>query len=114
MIDAPTKKLTLRSDLHLLQLTSARDLWYQSGGAYDNKVFGYTGRPANNHSSFATLYDLSADYAVSKQLSLTAYYAHVFGKRVVQAIYPVSGTSQYGYMELNWRFNRPFGGAPPS
>ncbi len=114
VIDAPGKKLTLRSDLHFLQLTSGHDLWYQGGGAYDSKVFGYTGRPGNSHGSFATLYDISADYVVNKQLSLTAYYAHVFGKSVVQAIYPVSGASQYGYMELNWRFNRPFGGAPSS
>ena len=111
LIDAPAKKLTLRTDLHFLQLTSARDLWYQGGGAYDRKVFGFTGRPANGHGSFATLYDISADYAVTKQGSVTGYYAHVFGKSVIAAIYPRDASSNYGFAELNWRFTRPFGPA---
>jgi hypothetical protein len=40
----------VRADLHWLQLTSKNDLWYQGGGAFDNKVFGYTGRPGNGSS----------------------------------------------------------------
>ena len=40
LIDKPAKRLALRADLHWLQLTSANDLWYLGGGAYDNKVFG--------------------------------------------------------------------------
>ncbi len=47
LMDKPAKRLALRADLHWLQLTSAHDLWYLGGGAYDNKVFGYVGRPAN-------------------------------------------------------------------
>jgi len=47
------------------------------GGAY---YAGFTGRPANGHGSFSTMVDISADYAVSSQLSLSAYYAHVNGK----------------------------------
>lgn len=109
LIDAPTHKLDLRSDLHFLQLTSGRDLWYQGGGAFDNKVFGYIGRPANNHTSLATLYDISADYALTKQVSLTAYYAHAFGKSVIGSIYARDRTGQYGYFELTYRFGRTLG-----
>ncbi|GAC1644742.1 MAG: hypothetical protein NVS9B15_02030 [Acidobacteriaceae bacterium] len=104
VMDNPTKKLDVRSDLHFLQLTSATDLWYQGGGAYDNKAFGYVGRPANYHSSFASIFDVSADFAVSNNIALSAFYAHVFGKSVIAAIYPTGHSAQYGYLEMTYRF----------
>ena len=82
------KSLAVRADLHWLQLTSNNDLWYQGGGAYDNKVFGYTGRPANGQSSFASVADISADWQVTKSVAANFYYAHVSGKSVVGKIYP--------------------------
>jgi hypothetical protein len=111
LIDNPGKKLEIRSDLHFLQLTSANDLWYQGGGAYDNKVFGYTGRPANGHSSFSSLYDVSADYALNEHFALDAYYGDAFGKSVIGSIYNRSRNGQFGYFELVYRFNHPLGGA---
>ncbi len=107
LLDKPTKKLDLRADLHFLQLTSSNDLWYQGGGAYDNKVFGYVGRPANLHSSFSSVVDVSADYSVTKNIALTAYYAQVWGKSVIAAIYPVGHKAQYGYMELTYKWGEP-------
>lgn len=107
LIDKPTKQITLRSDLHFLQLTSSNDLWYQGGGPYDNKVFGYVGRPANGHSSFASMADLSADWQATHTLGVNFYYAHVWGKSVVAAIYPVNRTAQYGYVELVYRWGVP-------
>ena len=107
LIDKPARKLDLRTDLHFLQLTAPADLWYQGGGAFDNKVFGYTGRPGNNHASFSSLHDVSADYALNSQLSLGLYYAHALGKTVVASIYPADRTSNYGYFELNYKFSKP-------
>jgi hypothetical protein len=104
LIDKPTKRVELRSDLHWLQLSSPNDLWYQGGGAFDNKVFGYTGRPANGHASFASLVDASADWQATSSLAVNLYYAHVWGKSVVGAIYPVNKIAQYGYVELVYRF----------
>jgi hypothetical protein len=106
LIDKPTKKLDVRADMHFLQLTSNADLWYQGGGAYDNKVFGYVGRPANLHSSFSSVFDASADYQVSSSIALTAYYAHAWGKSVVAAIYPVGHTAQYGYLEMTYKWGK--------
>jgi hypothetical protein len=105
VIDKPTKKLVVRSDLHWLQLTSSKDLWYQGGGAFDNKVFGYTGRPANGASSFASLYDISADYQMTKSIGLNFYYAHVWGKTVVNRIYPTDPNSNYGYAEFVYHWS---------
>lgn len=106
LIDKPTRKLDLRTDLHFLQLTSNQDFWYQGGGAFDNKVFGYTGRPSNGHSSFSSLYDMSADYAITQQISVAAYYAHAFGKTVVGSIYNEDKNANYGYFELTYRFQK--------
>jgi hypothetical protein len=103
LIDKPSAKVDVRSDLHFLQITAPGDFWYSGGGAYDNKVFGYTGRPGNNHGSFASLADVSVDYAIAKQVSITAYYGKAFGRSVVSAIYPVDKNAQYGYFELNYK-----------
>jgi hypothetical protein len=111
IMDTPTKKLSLRSELHWLQLTSGTDLWYQGGGAYDNKVFGYVGRPANGHTSFASVADISADYQIRRSLALSAYYAHPWGKSVIGAIYPTDKNSQYGYLELVYKWDKPQAGA---
>ncbi len=107
-IDRPSKALEVRTDLHFLQLTAPKDFWYQGGGAYDNKAFGFIGRPGNNHGSFTSLYDISADYAVSKQLTLGTYYARAFGKTVVGTIYPRDRVAQYGYFELSYRIAKPW------
>ena len=103
-IDSPTKKLDIRTDLHFLQLASNVDFWYTGGGAFDNKVFGYTGRAANLHNSFASVYDISADYALNPSFSINAYYAHSFGKSVVAAIYPAGHSADFGYLELIYKW----------
>ena len=105
VIDKPVKRLALRSDLHWLQLTSGNDDWYQGGGAYDNKVFGFTGRPGNGHSSFASVFDASADWQTTKNVAINFYYAHAWGKSVVGAIYPVDRNAQFGYVELVYRWD---------
>jgi hypothetical protein len=107
LIDKLTKKINFRSDLHWLRLTSNGDLWYQGGGAYDNKVFGYTGRPANNQSSFASVVDGSLDWQVAKPVAVDVYYAKSLGKSVIGAIYPATKDAQYGYVELVYRWGIP-------
>lgn len=109
LIDKPSPRVEVRTDLHFLQLTNKNDLYYQGGGSYDGKVFGYTGRPSNGHTSLASLYDISADFAVTKQVAMTAYYAHAFGKSVIASIYPAQHDSNYGYIELTYKLSRPLG-----
>jgi hypothetical protein len=104
LIDRPTKKLELRSDIHWVQLSSGKDLWYQGGGAFDNKVFGFTGRPGNGHTSFDSMWDISSDWQATQNLAVNFYYAHVLGKQVVAAIYPTDRTEQFGYAEFVYRW----------
>jgi hypothetical protein len=100
LADRPSRKLALRADLHGLRLTSAKDLWYLGGGAYDNKVFGYVGRPANGHAAMASLLDTSADWQATSSVALNFYYSHAWGKSVPAAIYPAGHNLQYGYAEV--------------
>lgn len=110
VMDTPLKRLALRSDLHWLQLTSPNDLWYLGGGAFDNKVFGYVGRPANGSSSFASVADISADWKTTKTVDLNFYYAYAQGKTVVAAIYPAGRNMQYGYVEFDYHWSLHSGG----
>jgi hypothetical protein len=106
IIDRPSaKKWELRSDIHWLQLTLPSDLWYQGGGAFDNKVFGFTGRPSNGHSSFLTLTDISSDWHVKPWVDINGYYGHAVGKTVIGAIYPSNRRGQMGYIEFNFHWN---------
>lgn len=100
LIDHPVGRVAVRSDLHWLQLTSGHDLWYQGGGAFDNKVFGYVGRPGNGLTSFANVADISADWRTTKNINLNFYYGYVQGKSVVAAIYPTDRTMQFGFAEF--------------
>ncbi len=104
LILRPAKPLTIRCDIHSLALASKNDLWYSGGGEFQPWTLGYTGRPSNGHSSLATLYDASIDYAFKTHVALGAYYGHAAGKLVTEAIYPKGGDADLGYVELNYRF----------
>ncbi len=94
---------TIRGDIHSLRLADSHDLWYGGGGAYNNSVFGYNGRPSNGKGTLGTLFDLSVDYAPVKSLTMTAYLSYVDGGDVVKSIYK-SGDSVFGFLELNYRY----------
>jgi len=104
LMDKPYKTWDLRADLHWLDLTSGKDLWYLGGGAFDTKVFGMTGRPANGHTSFASMVDASSDWQATKNIAFNAYYGHGWGKSVVGAIYPTDKNAQLGYVEFVYRW----------
>jgi hypothetical protein len=106
IIDRPAKRLELRSDLHWLQLSSNQDLWYSGGGAFDNKVSGYQGRPSNGHSSLGTVAEIGSVWQATQNVSVNLYYGHVSGKRVPAAIYPAGSNAQFGFAELTYRWGR--------
>ncbi|HEY1498955.1 MAG TPA: alginate export family protein [Acidobacteriaceae bacterium] len=111
LIDKPYKTWELRSDLHWLDLTSGHDLWYSGGGAFDNKVFGFTGKPSNGHTSFATTADISSDWQATKNIAFNGYYGYGWGKSVVGAIYPKGKNIQLGYVEFIYRWGTSAGAA---
>jgi hypothetical protein len=104
VVDHPTKHIDLRGDLHWLQLASQQDSWYLGGGAFDNKVFGYVGRPSNGHSSLATVIDFTSSWQATRSMTANFYYGHASGKSTVASIYPSDRNAQFGYAELVYRW----------
>jgi hypothetical protein len=107
IIDRPKPQWELRSDLYWLQLTSGKDLWYQGGGAFDNKVFGFTGRPSGGFSSFTSAADISSDWHATPHLDVGGYYSYVWGKRVPGSIYPQGRNAQLAFLELVFHWDTP-------
>lgn len=106
-IDRPAKCLEIRSDVHWLALASNKDLWYLGGGAFDNKVFGYVGRPAKGHTSLATVFEMTSNWQASKSVTVNFCYGHAAGKGVVESIYPADANAQFGYAEVVYHWGEP-------
>jgi hypothetical protein len=100
----PTKKFTIRSDVHGLWLSNKNDLWYTGGGAFQPWTFGFNGRTSNGETSLATLYDISGDYKFKHGISLGLYFGYAIGGEVIKKIYPTNSNGALGYTELNYRF----------
>ena len=98
------RNFVFRSELHALRLANAQDLWYGGGGAFQPRTFGYTGRASGGHRSLANVWDVSMDVPLRYGFSLTTYYAHAWGKGVVQDIYPADSGANFGYVETNFHF----------
>lgn len=100
----PHTKLSLRTDLHYLRLSSAKDLWYAGGGAFQKQTFGYAARPSNNQNSLGLFADVSADYAFSPRTSVTFYVGGSARGKVQSAIYPLGNKMHFAYIELTQKF----------
>lgn len=100
----PRKRLTLRSDVHGLWLANSHDLWYSGGGAFQPWTFGFNGRPSNGATGLATLFDISADYQMTRAVYLGLYYGYARGGAVVAHIFPGDTNSSLGFVEVNYHF----------
>lgn len=99
----PDGATTVRVDFHSLRLVEGSDLWYAGGGAFDEEVFGFQGRPAGGERDLASVLDLSVDRAFGP-LSATLYLGSVDGGAVVSRLYPAGSRARYGYLEITRRF----------
>ena len=100
----PRANWTVRSEAHVLNLTNGKDLWYIGGGAFQKQSFGYTGRPSGGQRKFANVVDLSVDYQLNSQTTVTLYAAHADGKAVVRNLFPGGHNANFAYIELTRRF----------
>lgn len=98
------RSFVFRSELHALRLANANDLWYGGGGAFQPHTFGYTGRASGGSRSLANVWDVSMDVPIRYGFSLTTYYAHAWGKSIVEGIYPAGTGANFGYVETNFHF----------
>lgn len=100
----PSPRLTLRGEAHGIRLASARDLWYQGGGAYQTRSFGYTGRPTSGSGDLSRLLDFSADLRITPDFTLTGYVGKARAGEAMRTAYPVKGPGILGYVEVNRTF----------
>jgi hypothetical protein len=98
----PLPHIEVQTSLHGLWLDSNKDLWYSGGGAYNNTIFGYAGRPSFGHSYLATLADCQVTWKINRHIELQLYYGHAFGGNVVGANYPASREGDYGFIQMTW------------
>jgi Alginate export len=100
----PSKRVTIRSDVHSLALANSSDLWYTGGGAFQPWTFGYTGRASGGNSGLATLYDSTVDFNCNRHFTAGLYYGYAAGKLVMQSIYPTGKDANFGFVELTYKF----------
>ncbi|MBA4070606.1 MAG: hypothetical protein C0497_02045 [Gemmatimonas sp.] len=98
----PHAKVTLRAGMHDLSLTESSDLWYLGGGAFDARVFGYTGRPSSTSTSLARVSDLSIAWQAHKRLVVELYGAAARGGAVVKGAYSGSRDARFVYLETTF------------
>jgi hypothetical protein len=100
----PARGTSVRAEVHKLSLAHANDLWYAGGGAFNETVFGYQGRPSGGQRDLATLADVGADRAFGPLLNVGAYVGMVFGSDVVQSLHPAGENGRFLYLEATHRF----------
>ena len=104
LILRPARGTSIRAEVHRLSLTRSNDLWYAGGGAFNETVFGYQGRPSGGVENLATLADIGADRAFGPLLNVGAYFGMVLGGDVVKALHPAGEDAKFLYLELTRRF----------
>ena len=103
VIVRPSAKLNLRAEIHGLKLANAQDLWYTGSGAYENVNFGYSGRPSGGHTNLGTLYDISADYTATRNLTVSLFLGYAHGGDVQAATF-ASKDANYSYLQVLHKF----------
>jgi hypothetical protein len=103
----PHRKLALRSELHSVRLSSARDLWYDGGGAFQDGTFGYAGRPSGGNRRIGASLDLSADYGLSDHTTISLYGGVGRGSAVPAFVFPAGGTKPVVHL-VSIEFTRRF------
>jgi hypothetical protein len=95
----PTKAVGMRGGVHAIALTEATDLWYLGGGAFDDRAFGYVGRPSNARKSLAHVADLSVSWQATPHIAVELYGAAALGGKVVSRIYDGSRYARLLFLE---------------
>jgi hypothetical protein len=104
LVIRPHKRITFKTEEHMLRLASGNDLWYSGGGAYQPWTFAYQGRSGGGANSLANLFTAGFDAAIDSHFTMAPFYGYVEGKAVIQAIYPKGKDRPLAFLELNYRF----------
>jgi hypothetical protein len=103
---APHPRVTLRADLHRLELSAGRDLWYGGGGATSDAVFGFSGIATGGEEELAQVVELGLQAQLPARFSLAAYAGRAAGGDAVRAAFR-RGDARFAFLELSWRLELP-------
>jgi len=103
---SPHKKLKLRTDLHFLELNESADLWYSGAGATqaEGTIQGYDGRPSGGDDDLGTSLEFTAQYQLTNDINLHAFYGHVFGGEVISNNFTDDEDFDFFFMEVTLDF----------
>lgn len=106
VIVKPGQAITLRADLHAVDLHEAGDLWYMGAGPTQKAgaIFGYIGRPSNSQKDLATIFEIVPSYTFSRHFSANLYYGHAFGHGVVKSVYGGDQGGDFFSLEFKAQF----------
>lgn len=92
-------EIVLRADVRSVGVGEQSDGWYQGSGPFDRSSFGLGYRPVAGSHHLATLLDLSADWRLARQWTLSAYAGHAVAGRSVGDV----TAGRFGFLELEYR-----------
>jgi Alginate export len=96
----PSATLSVRIDLHRLDLVTAADRWYAGSGATQKSGtnFGYSGRRSNGATSLGTMLEGAADRSISRHWSINGYAGVMKGGDIVRRLFDGEWLT-FGYVE---------------
>jgi hypothetical protein len=94
----PHERVSFSATAHQLRLEADEDFLYAGGGATSNQVFGYTAIVGTGANGIGTMLDGSLSVRPTDWLTVTAYYAHVFGRGVLDQAFAHENAS-YAFLE---------------
>lgn len=95
-----SRTITARGGVNALRLTERSDLWYAGSGAFDERGFGYSGRPSAGGRSLGRILDGSLEWKPARWIAMEGYLATNWGNDVARRVYGTNGRAQFGYLEL--------------
>ena len=94
----PAPTVTATTTAHWLRVTRSDDLIYSGGGATSNSFFGFGSTASGSRNGIGTMVDLSLAWQATKWLTLSGYYAHVFGSGMIDQAFE-GNDANYAYAE---------------
>jgi hypothetical protein len=103
LILRPDPIVTVLATAHWLRVSESDDFLYAGGGATSNSVFGFSGTATGGRNGIGTMVDLSISVDPVEYLTVSGYYAHVFGCGMIDQAFEGNDAS-YAYIEATLRF----------
>ncbi|MGH7198624.1 MAG: alginate export family protein [Candidatus Omnitrophota bacterium] len=104
LILKPLDNVTVRTEVHAVELAEKKDRWYLASGAMHNNVADdFAARASGNNDDLGQLVDVTVSWAVHPDVTITAYYGHFFGGDVAESFFSGNGAQQdanYAYAEV--------------